>query len=153
MSKESKLLAVNQLDQVFSGIKQLGKVSRPGQGWIQAIRKTLGMSAKQLGNRAGMSQSGVAQIEKSEADGKATLSTMNKMAAALDCTFVYALVPKTTLRDSIERQALNIAVKRVRSAAHSMTLESQTVTGKETDLQIKMMTDEILATLPRHMWN
>jgi len=153
MSKESKLLAVNQLDQVFSGIKQLGKVSRPGQGWIQAIRKTLGMSAKQLGNRAGMSQSGVAQIEKSEADGKATLSTMNKMAAALDCTFVYALVPKTTLRDTIERQALNIAVKRVRSAAHSMTLESQTVTGKETDLQIKMMTDEILATLPRHMWN
>ena len=153
MSKESKLLAVNQLDQVFSGIKQLGKVSRPGQGWIQAIRKTLGMSAKQLGNRAGMSQSGVAQIEKSEADGKATLSTMNKMAAALDCTFVYALVPKTTLRDTIERQALNIAGKRVRSAAHSMTLESQTVTGKETDLQIKMMTDEILATLPRHMWN
>jgi len=153
MSKESKLFAVNQLDQVFSGLKQLGKVSRPGQGWIQAIRKTLGMSAKQLGNRAGMSQSGVAQIEKSEADGKATLSTMNKMAAALDCTFVYALVPKTTLRDTIERQALNIAVKRVRSAAHSMTLESQTVTGKETDLQIKMMTDEILATLPRHMWN
>lgn len=153
MGKRAKLLAVHQLDQVLSGFKKLGKVSRPGNGWVQAIRKTLGMSGKQLGNRANMSQAGIAQIENSEAEGKATLSTMHKMAAALDCTFVYALVPKTTLWDSIERQALNIAAKRVRSTSHSMSLESQTVTDEQTELQIKMLTDEILATLPRHMWN
>jgi len=153
MSTRAKLLAVHQLDQTLSEFKQLREVPRPGNGWVQAIRKTLGMSAKQLGNRANMSQAAIAQIEKSEADGKTTLSTMNKMAAALDCTFVYALVPKTTLRDTIERQALNIAVKRVRSASHSMALESQTVPDEQTDLQIKMLTDEILATLPRHMWN
>jgi hypothetical protein len=34
-----------------------------------------------------------------------------------------------------------------------MALESQTVPDEQTDLQIKMLTDEILATLPRHMWN
>ena len=153
MSKQAKLLAIHQLDQVLSGFKHLREISRPGNGWVQAIRKTLGMSAEQLGNRASMSQAGIAQIEKSEAEGKATLSTMHKMAAALDCTFVYALVPKTTLRDSIERQAMNIAVKRVRKASHSMSLESQTVTDEQTGLQIKMLTEEILATLPRHLWN
>ncbi|MBT3306491.1 MAG: mobile mystery protein A [Alphaproteobacteria bacterium] len=153
MNTQAKLLAIKQLDQVLSGFKLLRAVSRPAHGWVHAIRKTIGMSAKQLGNRANMSQAGIAQIEKSEAEGKATLSTMHKMAAALDCTFVYALVPKTTLHNSIERQATNMAVKRVRRASHSMSLESQTVTDEQTDLQIKMLTDEILATLPRHMWN
>ena len=153
MGKQAKLLAVHQLDQVLSELKHLGEVPRPRNGWVQAIRKTLGMSAKQLGNRANMSQAGIAQIEKSEAEGKTTLSTMNKMAGALDCTFVYVLVPKTTLQNSIERQALNIAVKRVRRASHSMSLESQTVTDEQTDLQIKMLTDEILTTMPRYMWD
>ena len=153
MGTQAKLLAIRQLDQALSGFRQPGKVSRPGKGWVQAIRKTLGMSAKQLGKRAGMSQAGIAQIENSEAEGKATLSTMNKMAAALDCTFVYALVPNSNLQDFIERQARAVATRSMRSTSHSMSLESQTVTDEQTELQIKMLTDEILKTLPRHMWN
>lgn len=153
MSTRAKMLAVRQLDQVLSGFKHLHKVPRPGNGWIQAIRKTLGMSAKQLGNRANMSQAGIAQIENSEAEGKATLSTMKKMADALDCTFVYAFVPNSTLQEAIERQVRELATRRVRSTAHSMSMESQTVTGKQTELQIKLLTDEILTTLPRHIWD
>lgn len=153
MSTQAKILAVHQLDQVLSGFKQLREVSRPSNGWVQAIRKTLGMAAKQLGNRANMSQAGITQIENSEAEGKATLSTMNKMAAALDCTFVYALVPNSTLQYFIERQAREVATRRVQSTSHSMSLESQTIADEQTELQIKLLTDEILATLPRHMWN
>lgn len=153
MSTRAKLLAIRQLDQVLSGFKQSGKASRPGKGWIQAIRKTLGMSAKQLGKRVGMSQAGIAQIEKSEAEGKATLATMNKIAAALDCTFVYALAPNSTLRNFAERQARKVAARRVRGASHSMSLESQTVANEQTEFQIKMLMDEILTNLPRHMWN
>ncbi len=153
MGVRAKLLAIRQLDQILSGFKQLGKASRPAKGWVQVIRKTLGMSAKQLGKRVGMSQAGIAQIEKSEAEGKATLATMNKMAAAIDCRFVYALVPNSTLQDFIERQATEVATRRVRGTSHSMLLESQTVTEEQTELQIKLLTDEILTTLPRHMWN
>lgn len=153
MNIRAKQLAIRQLDRVLSGFKQPGTDRRPRNGWVQAIRKTLGMSAKQLGDRAGMSQAGIAQIEKSEAEGKASLSTMNKMAGALDCTFVYALVPNTTLQEFIERQAGETAARSVRSAAHSMSLESQAVAGEQTELQIRILTDEILATLPRHMWN
>ena len=153
MSNRAKILAVSQLDRVLSGFRRLLEVPRPGNGWIQAIRKTLGMSAKQLGGRAGMSQAGVAQIENSEAEGKATLSTMKKMADALDCTFVYALVPNSSLQDSIESQAREIAAKRVRQTSHSMSLESQTVGDKQSELQIKLLTDEILATLPRYLWD
>ncbi len=153
MGVRAKLLAIRQLDQVLSGFRKLREVSRPGNGWVQTIRKTLGMSAKQLGRRAGMSQAGIAQIEKSEAEGKATLATMNKMAAALGCKFVYAVVPNSTLHDFIERQAREVAARRVRSASHSMSLESQAATEEQTELQIKLLMDEILATLPRHIWN
>ncbi len=153
MTTRAKLLAVRQLDQALSGFKKLQEISRPSKGWVQSIRKTLGMSAKQLGNRAGMTQAGIAQIENSEAEGKATISSMNKMAAALDCTFVYGLVPNSTLQDFIERQAREIATKRVRGTSHSMSLESQSVANEQTELQINVLTDEVMATLPRHMWN
>ena len=153
MSVHSKQLAIRQLDHTLSRLKQLASISRPGGGWLKAIRKTLGMSAKHLGNRAGMSQAGIAQIEKGEAEGRTTLSTMNKMAAALDCSFVYALVPNSTLKEFIERQARVVATREIRSTSHTMLLESQTVASEQTEAQIKMLADEILATLPRSMWN
>jgi len=153
MTPRAKLLAVRQLDQSLSGYKRLKEITRPGKGWVRTIRKTLGMSARQLGSRTGMTQAGIAQIENSEAEGKATLSSMNKMAAALDCTFVYGLVPNSTLQDFIERRAREVATRRVRGTSHSMLLESQAVTDEQTESQINMLADEILATLPSHMWN
>ena len=153
MRAQSKQLAITQLDQTLSRFKPLRDILRPASGWLKAVRKTLGMSAKQLGNRACMSQAGIAQIEKSEAEGRTTLSTMNKMAAALDCTFVYALVPNSTLKEFIERQARDVAAREIRSTSHSMSLEAQTVASEQTEAQIKMLGDEILATLPRNMWN
>ena len=95
MVSESRRLAIRQLDRALSQLKKEGLFHLPRKGWIRAIRAAIGMSARQLGNRAGMTQAAVAQIEKSEATGKASISTMNKMAKALDCTFVYALVPNT----------------------------------------------------------
>jgi len=113
----------------------------------------LGMSAKQLGDRVGMTQSGIAQIEKSEAQGKATLSTLKKVAAGLDCTLVYALVPNSTLQDFVNRQARDVAARKITNVSHSMALESQSLEDDRTELQIRLLTDEILATLPRHMWD
>jgi predicted DNA-binding mobile mystery protein A len=153
MSVQSKQLGIHQLDQVLSKLKQIDVVPRPRNGWLQAIRKTLGMSAKQLGDRVGMFQAAIAKLEKREIEGGTTLATMEKVAAGLDCSFVYALVPNTTLQDFIEKKAREVAIRRVRGTSHSMSLESQSVADEQTELQIKMFTDEILATLPRHMWN
>lgn len=153
MGIKAKLLAIQQLDSVLSDFKHLSLSSKPDKGWIRAIRNTLGMSAKQLGIRANMSQAGIAQIENSESEGKATLATMNKIAAALDCKFVYAFVPNTTLQGFIERQAKEVATQKIETASHSMSLESQTVANEQSKKQIKMLSDEILATLPSHMWN
>ena len=153
MVSESRRLAIRQLDRALSQFKKEGLFHLPRKGWIRAIRAAIGMSARQLGNRAGMTQAAVAQIEKSEATGKASISTMNKMAKALDCTFVYALVPNTSLEAFLKRQIKEQARQKVLSAAHSMLLEAQGVTEEETKKQIDMLVENMLVTLPRHLWD
>jgi len=153
MASESKRLAIRQLDHTLSQFKNVGSFILPPKGWIRAIRTALGMPARHLGRRAGMTQAAVAQIEKSEAVGKASISTMRKMAEALDCTFVYALVPNTSLEAFLKKQITEHAKQKVLSTAHSMTLESQGVTDEETKKQIDMLVENMLVTLPRDIWD
>jgi len=153
MSTQSRRLALKQLDDALSQFKILREAPPPPHGWIHAIRKLLGMSAQQLADRIGITQSGIAQIENSEAEGRATLSTLKKVAEGLDCTLVYTFVPNSTLQDFIKRQARDVAARKIQNVSHSMALESQSVQDEKTELQIRLLADEILATLPRHMWN
>lgn len=153
MTQESKRLAIRQLDNILSKFKGNGSIIPLPKGWIRAIRAALGMSARQLGKRADMTQAAVAQIEKSEAAGKASISTMRKMAKALDCTFVYALVPNTSLEAFLKRRITEHAKQKVLSTAHSMSLESQGITDEETQKQIDMLAETILATFPRNIWD
>lgn len=153
MSVRSRKFGIHQLDRTLSGFYALRETPRPKNGWIKAIRTALGMSARQLGARAGMGQVPVSKIEERERLGTVTMATMDKMARALDCTFVYALVPNTSLDGFIRDRAEEIARRRVLGTAHSMKLEKQAVGEEETREQIALLTEEIMATLPRHMWN
>ena len=65
----------------------------PVKGWIKAIRDSLGMTAAQLANRMGISQSTLTAMEKAEARGAIQLSSLRRAAEAMNCTLVYALVP------------------------------------------------------------
>jgi predicted Holliday junction resolvase-like endonuclease len=53
---------------------------------------------------------------------------MRKIAAAMECEFVYALVPKQDLRTFLEKKASAKATRIVREADVHMTLEDQKVT-------------------------
>ena len=61
------------------------------------------MSTAQLAKRLGIRQPSLVALEQSEAKGTIELATLRRVAEALDCTLVYALVPnkplETTLRD------------------------------------------------------
>lgn len=152
MHTESKRWAVNQLDRALGCFKGSGAPPPPKKGWIRTIRGALGMSAKQLGARAGMSQAAVAQIEVSEAQGKASLLTLRKMAKALDCTLVYGLVPNTTLEDTLKRRATEIAKRRLQKTAHSMSLEKQAVPNDQTQKQIDLLVDDLLVNRYKWFW-
>ena len=65
----------------------------PPDGWIRTIRNTLMMTGKQLAGKLGVSKGRVYKVEQDELAGGVTLRTMKSVAEALDCRFVYAMLP------------------------------------------------------------
>jgi predicted DNA-binding mobile mystery protein A len=144
---------VSQLDETLSKYKELSHVPRPSKGWINAIRRALGMTAQQLGARTGMSQAAITQIEMSEVKKTATIATMEKIARGLDCTLVYGLVPNTTLAQTLKSRITEVARQKVLGSARSMALENQGIPDEQTQRQIELLAEEIMATLPRYIWD
>lgn len=83
------------------------------------------MSRVQLASRLGVRPQTVETFEKSEATDSIQLGTLRRVAEALNCTVVYAFVPKTSLEDAVMQRARKIAIRDLRSVAHSMKLEAQ----------------------------
>jgi predicted DNA-binding mobile mystery protein A len=133
-------------------LKELGPVSRytpPVKGWIRAVREALGMTAEQLGRRLGVKQPSVIQLEQSEAKGSIELATLRRVAEALDCTLVYAFVPKKSLEETLRARARNFIRRRRAPVEHSMLLEDQKVQGKAEEDRV----DEVLReTSPSKFW-
>jgi predicted DNA-binding mobile mystery protein A len=133
--------------------KELGPVTRyspPLRGWIKAVREALGITTAQLAKRLGMKQPSVVAIEQSEAKGTIELATLRRVAEALDCTLVYALVPNKPLETTIRDRARAFGRRRRGPVEHSMLLEDQRVRGKDAEAQL----DEIVReTNPRLFWD
>src|ERR1700689_4095382 len=91
------------LDERFKELGAVRRYATPVRGWTKAVREALGMTTAQLAKRLGVKQPSVVALEQSEAKGTIELATLRRVAEALDCTLVYALVPnkplETTLRD------------------------------------------------------
>jgi len=94
-----------RLDERFKEMGPLGQFAPPVRGWIKAIREALGMSSTQLAKRIGVKQPSVIGMEHSEARGTIELATLRRVAEALDCTLIYALVPKTPLETVVQGRA------------------------------------------------
>jgi len=111
------------------------------------------MSTSQLGARLGVTRQAVADLEHREAEGTVTLAALRKAAAAVECTLVYAVVPRRPMTDILRDRARDVAAKRLRRVAHSMRLEDQIVSDQETERQVEDLADDILRESPRDFWN
>lgn len=133
-------------------LKDFGPVARytpPVKGWIRAIREALGMTAEQLAGRLGVKQPTLHKLEQSEAKGSIELATLRRVADALDCTLVYAFVPKKSLEETVRARARNFIRRRRAPVEHSMLLEDQKVQGKAEEDRV----DEVLReTSPSKFW-
>src|ERR1700685_1484374 len=96
------------LGAVFKDIGPAARFKPPVRGWIKAIREALGMSSVQLAKRLGMKQPSLTEIEQSELQGTLQLTTLRRVAAAMDCTLVYALVPNKSLETTVREQARKV---------------------------------------------
>jgi predicted DNA-binding mobile mystery protein A len=121
----------------------------PVRGWIKAIREALGMTTAQLAKRMGVRQPSVVALEQSEVRGTIELATLRRVAEALDCTLVYALIPNKPLEATIRERARAFARRRWRPVEHSMLLEDQQVKRKDSEAELE---DIIRETNPRRFW-
>jgi predicted DNA-binding mobile mystery protein A len=142
--------ARSQLDKRFNQIGPLSRFAVPVRGWIKAIREGLGMSSEQLAKRLGVKQPSVVALEQSEAKGTIELATLRRVAEALDCTLVYALVPNKPL-ETIVRDRARILLRRRRAPVeHSMLLEDQAVSAKDSKARLDEFVRE---TNPSRLWD
>jgi predicted DNA-binding mobile mystery protein A len=146
-------LAMYSRSRLDDRFKEMGPASRfapPIRGWIRAIRDALGMSSLQLAKRLGVKQPSVVALEQSEAKGTIELATLRRVAEALDCTLVYALVPNKPLEDMVRGRARALARQRLAPVEHSMQIEDQAVGAKDSEDQL----DELVRTMnPSRLWN
>jgi predicted DNA-binding mobile mystery protein A len=148
-----KKLMREQLDASLKRFSPLLTVSAPPKGWIRAIRDALGMTAKQLAGRLDVAQQAVARIEKEEPAGSVTIKTMRRIAESLDCVFVYGFVPRTSLEETVARQAQKVAIQRLTQASQTMSLENQSLSRVENEQALSHLVDELIRTLPSTLWD
>jgi predicted DNA-binding mobile mystery protein A len=137
------------LDQRLSDFGPLTRYKPPVKGWIKAVREALGMTTEQLAQRLKVKQPSVVQLEQSESKGSIELATLRRVAEALDCTLVYALIPKKPLEQTVRARARAFISRRHAPVEHSMLLEDQAVPDKTGDAYL----DEVIReTSPSRFW-
>lgn len=120
-------LALEQIERRLTQVTREAENMQIRTGWVRYIRTALGMSLEVLAKRSKIPISTLSQAEKREAQGKVTLETLRKMAAAMDCELVYAIIPRTPLRVVIKEQAHRKAARILKKADTHMELEDQAV--------------------------
>jgi predicted DNA-binding mobile mystery protein A len=139
-----------QLDKRFAKLGPATRFESPVRGWIKAIREALGMSTVQLAQRLKIKQPSLVDLEKSEEKGSIELATLRRVAEALDCTLVYALVPNKPLETMVRNRARTFMRTRRDQVEHSMLLEDQKVTSEDAEARL----DEIVReTKPSLFWD
>lgn len=150
MKKRRKLL-IEQLDRVISVVKT---VPDAPNGWIGAVRSSLGITYSQMATRLGLTPQGVRGLEKREQDGSISLKKLRELAAAMDMKLVYALVPKAgSLEEMIDQRAFDVAKKIVMRTDVTMRLEDQGVEKERREKAIVELAEEIKRDMPRYLWD
>jgi predicted DNA-binding mobile mystery protein A len=124
---EFRDLRQSQLVEALSNFEQAKSVVRPAKGWLRAVREALGMSQTALASVLKVSQSQLRSFELSEGKDSITLHSLRRVADAMNCELVYAIVPKSgTITELAEQRAREHAIEEVLDLEHNMALEDQT---------------------------
>ncbi|MBU0801509.1 MAG: mobile mystery protein A, partial [Alphaproteobacteria bacterium] len=152
-NSSQKSLGRKHIEQRVAGLRNTHAFSRPPRGWVRAIRDALGMTAAQLGRSLGVSQPRIAKLEQAEVEGSLTLASLKAAAEAMNCTFVYALVPNAPLDDLLRHRAEIIADKQLKWTHHTMKLENQALTPQDLKAQRARLIEKLLEGNLHRLWD
>jgi len=141
-------------NKVNQALKQFGDYVTPlPEGWLKTVRKALGMSGSQLAKRLGVTKGRVSQAESAERSGSATLKSMQSMAQAMDCRFVYAVIPEKEIESVIRDRAVLKAKEQIKVASTQMALEAQSLNDEQLTFAVDQLAAEIIEKMPSDLWN
>lgn len=150
-ASEVRLLR-QQLDSKLRGMRRAGEEPVPVKGWIRSIREALAMNARQLAARMGVSPSRISELEEAERTGAVTINSMRRAAEALDCRFVYMLLPASSLEETLEAQVEKYLREKFQRVGQSMLLEEQELEHRDEALLFRSMRDEFMHDTPKAVW-
>lgn len=126
----------------------------PPEGWLRTVRNALGMSGAEVAKRLGVTRARVTTAEHAELTGGITLKSMQAMAEAMGCRFVYAVIPPSgRIEDIITAQARKKAMSIVGTTNIHMALENQKLPDEKIVQEVERLTREIALEQPSDFWN
>lgn len=151
--RDRETLRLQQLEDSTAPVRSAGEVRRPNRGWVRAIREGLGMTNVQLTKRMRKkAPQTIEGMQKSEVAETIQLGTLRKLAEAMGCRLVYAVVPPKPLAEIRRDRARQIAERVIKRTAHSMRLEGQGISDEAERRQLENLIDQILADDPKTLW-
>lgn len=152
MTKKNQYLY--EVGQMFKAVQHLPewlKKMPPVHEQIRMIREALGMNQSQLAGRLKIRQNAIAQFE-NLSNGNLRIATLNKIAEALHCEVVVALVPKEEIQDFLERKALETAREILKVSESSNAIEQQKPEESFVNLSVENLKKEILEKNRKALW-
>lgn len=135
--------------------KKLRTERRPPRGWLKAVRGALGINTRQLAKRCGVQHSSILRVEENETQDKISIESLKKLASAMNCQLVYAIVPKTgynSLEEIVNHQTQLLAHKLMKQVDHTMRLEAQGTSSKEIQSQTRKLANELKDKMDPRIW-
>ena len=130
MKPEYRDLRLKQLAATLDKFTDAKQTARPVRGWLRAVREALGVSQQEVATAAKVKRQSVIGFEEAEASDRITLHNLRRVADAMGCELVYAIVPKSgSIQELAEQRTRSEAAKRVLSVEHTMALEDQASGG------------------------
>lgn len=119
-------IARTRLDDRLLPLRELhARMTAPRGGWSKAVRTALGMTVEDLAVRLGVTRSVVSRLETSEQKQTIQLDSLRRVAEAMNCNLVYALVPRQPLQEMVDQQRARAAKELDSRTRTHMRLEGQ----------------------------
>lgn len=152
--KDKDYLRIEQIEDMLRPYRKLVELQPPRGGWVRAVKEALGMTNSQLARRIGVKASqSVEDMQEYEVSGTIKLQTLRKLARALECRLVYALVPQEPLEEIRRGQARTVARRQLKRVSHTMSLEDQAISKKAEESDLNRRIEKLLAGNPKALWD
>jgi predicted DNA-binding mobile mystery protein A len=152
MNAQTNRLLIEQRSNRMKGLDRAELREPPAKGWIRSMRVSLSMTTSQLAKRVGVSQPTITEWEQREKDGTITMQTMKRVADAMQCDLVYALVPRKAIHTILEERAKQIVSGSLERVSKSMRLEDQETSESHRTKQAKELVRRLLEEHPKRLW-